>query len=254
MVGARGEPSVSVIVITRDEAVDLPACLAAVSWATQIVVVDHGSVDGTPELARRAGAMVVETADWPGFGVQKQRALELATSDWVLNIDADERVGPGLEAELASTLPQTRHAAFTLPFHTFVWGRRVRGGQYLFERKLRLARRASARFLPAIVHERLIVDGSVGRLRTPVRHETFASPSELDDKIRRYAYLAARQLHHQGIRAGRGRAIAEVAWAYFHLLLLRLGLIDGLLGLELAAATARERYLRFRELERLNAS
>jgi len=238
-----------VIVITRDEAVDLPACLASVSWANEVVVVDHGSVDGTPELARRAGASVLETEDWPGFGAQKQRALELATSDWVLSLDADEQVLPGFDAELAATLPKTRFAAFTLPFHTFVWGRRVRGGQYLLERKLRLARRDSARFSPAIVHERLVVDGSVGRLRTPVRHDTYASPSELDTKIRRYAFLAARQLHQQ--RAGRGRAIPEAIWAFFHLSLLRLGLIDGLLGFELAAAIARERYLRFRELERL---
>ena len=96
--------TLSVILIANNEANNILDCLASVSFADQIVVVDSGSTDNTVELARSAGAQVIQTADWPGFGAQKNRALDLATCDWVFSIDADERVTPELAQQLKDAI------------------------------------------------------------------------------------------------------------------------------------------------------
>ena len=153
--------TVSVIVITQDEAHDLPDCLASVQWADEIVVVDSGSTDQTTTIAGSYTDKVFEQP-WLGYGRQKNCALDHATSEWVLSIDADERVTSELAKEIISTLSSTDHDAFTIPFRSTFLGKPIRFGDWRRDRKLRLFRRSSGRFKEVPVHEKILVDGTTG--------------------------------------------------------------------------------------------
>ena len=182
--------------------------------ADEIVVVDSGSTDRTVEIARERGAKVIVTPDWPGFGPQKNRALDLATGDWVLSLDADEWLTAGSAEEIkaahrahAPALPR-----IALPRRSSFCGRFLRHSGWWPDYVVRLFRRGSARFSDDSVHERVIVDGALGTLREPIMHETFVDLDDLVGKMNRYSTLTAQQLQRDGKirgprRGDRARAV-----------------------------------------------
>jgi len=238
-------PRLSAILIVRDEARDLPDCLAALAFCDEIVVVDSGSRDGTPDIARAAGATVLETPDFPGFGPQKQRALDLATGDWVLSVDADERIPPELAAEIRAAIAAPTADGYRIDRRSQFLGRVMRHGGWAPDRVLRLARRAAARFSPDIVHESLIVDGRVADLASPMDHLSYRGIDEVLDKQRRYALASAEVRRRRGKRGGLGPAIGHGLFTFLKHYLLQAGFLDGAHGFVAAAAKAQESFWRY---------
>src|SRR5690606_33239293 len=160
----------SVIIITRNEAANIEACLQSVGFADECIVLDSGSTDDTVALAAAFGARVETTADWPGFGPQKNRALDLATGDWVLSLDADERVTPELAQEIQAVLREADFEAYDMPRLSSFCGRFMRHSGWWPDRVVRLFRRGAARFTDAAVHERVDARGPIGHLQPHLLH------------------------------------------------------------------------------------
>lgn len=240
------EPRLSAILITRDEAADLPDCLASLAFCDEIVVVDSGSTDTTVAIAEGAGARVTVTSDWPGFGPQKQRALDRATGDWVLSIDADERIPADLAAEIRAAIARGgAEVGFRLNRRSSFLGRFLLHGGWYPDRILRLARREAARFTPDRVHERLVVDGAVGDLSADMVHHSYRSIDEVLDKGRRYALASAAERRARGKRGGLATALLRATWAFLRHYLLKQGFRDGAHGFVAALAKAQETFWRW---------
>ena len=245
-------PSLSVILITHNEADHVVGCLASVAFADEWIVVDSGSTDATCELARGLGATVVSTGDWPGFGAQKNRALALATGRWVLSIDADERVTPELAASIqrvvAADGPTAGYEASRLSSFCGQW---MRHGDWHPDRVLRLFRREAGRFSDDRVHERLIVGGPIGRLSGTLLHDSMPTLDSALDKMNRYSSGRALDKVQAGSRGGRGgkggllAAVSHALWAFLRCYVLKRGLLDGRLGFVLAVYVAEGTYYRY---------
>ena len=240
--------SLTVIVITKNEAHHLEACLGAVSFASQIVVLDSGSTDGTLEVAQKIGAQVSQNLDWQGFGVQKNRALALAQSDWVLSIDADERVTPALRTEIMAALANPVHDVYDFPRLSSYCGQYMRHSGWYPDRVARLFRRDAARFSDELVHERLITSSKVGQLVSPLLHESFTSFEAVLNKANRYSTAGAQILLERGKTSSVGKAIGHGFWAFFRTYVLRFGFLDGRMGLVLAISNAEGTYYRYLKL------
>ena len=242
-------PRISAILITRNEARNIADCLAGLLWCDEIVVVDGASTDGTADVARRLGARVEIRADWPGFGPQKNRALDLAGGDWVLSIDADERVTPALAAEIRSVVVRPDALdAYSLPRLSSYCGQFMRHGGWYPDRVVRLFRHGSARFSDDIVHESVRTDGPVGRLRHDLLHISYRSLDDVLDKMNRYSSAGATKLLDRGRRGSVASAFGHAAWAFARAYLLRRGFLDGRLGFVLACAIAQETWYRYLKL------
>jgi hypothetical protein len=242
-------PTLSVILITRNEAERLTTTLEAIAWADEIVVVDAGSTDGTVEIARRFTDKVVVTDDWPGFGPQKNRALDLATGVWVLSIDADERVTPELAAEIRATLAAPRFAVYAIPRLSSFLGRPLRHGGWWPDHVARLFRRGEARFSEDAVHERLVFTLPLGYLRQPLQHESIRDLDQMIEKMNRYTRAGAERLERAGKRSSLKGAIGHGLWAFIRIYLLKRGFLDGREGFIMAIASAESSY--YKHLKRL---
>lgn len=183
--------AISVVVITRDEGDTLAGCLRSASFADELVVVDDRSSDDTLAIARAHGATVHERA-LDGFATQKNFGIDRARNDWVLVLDADERVTPELARELESLDLGGAHAAYSIAFRNHVGDRWLRHGGLYPDRHVRLFDRRRARYGEREVHEELEVDGTVGELAGDIVHLTYADLREYLAKVRRYAELEAR--------------------------------------------------------------
>ena len=241
--------SLSVIVITRNEEAAIRRCLDSVAWAEQRIVVDHGSSDRTPQIAREAGAQVHVTPDWPGFGPQKNRALALAEGDWVLSLDADEWLSPALAQEIRAAIGgDAPVAAYSLPRRSSYCGRYMRHSGWWPDYVPRLFRRGRARFSDDLIHERLLVDGPLGRLRGELMHEAFTDLEEVLHKVNSYSTWSAQSLHEKGARAGLGTAVSRGLWSFLRTYLLRGGFLDGREGFMLAVSNAEGTYYKYLKL------
>lgn len=238
-------PRVTAALIVRDEAADLAECLASVAFCDEIVVVDSGSTDATVAIAERAGARVVVTPDWPGFGRQKQRALDLATGDWVLSIDADERIPDALRDEILAAVRKSDVAGFRINRRSAFLGRFMAHGGWYPDRIVRLVRRGRARFSDDGVHERILVDGPVADLTTDMIHHSYRSIGEVLEKSRRYALASAARRRAEGRRGGLGAAVARSAFAFVRHYLIQRGFLDGAHGFVAAVAKAQETFWRY---------
>ena len=238
----------SVIIITRDEVHRIGRAINALAFADEIVVLDSGSTDGTIEAARAAGARVEQSKDWPGFGRQKNRALELARGDWVLSIDADELVTEALAGAIREAISRTdgqTPVAWWIERRSRWCGRPVRFGDWRRDRVLRLFRRGSARFSDDIVHERVVCNGNQGQLAGWLWHDTVDTPEDGVDKALRYARLGAERLRQRG-RGGRWSAFWHAGGGFIRGYVLRLGCLDGVAGWAIATTNAYATWLRYR--------
>jgi glycosyltransferase involved in cell wall biosynthesis len=236
----------SVVLITKNEARHIEACLASVGFADEWIVVDSGSSDGTQELARRAGARVIETTDWPGFGPQKNRALAAAGGDWVFSIDADERVSPELAMAIRAAMDaEAGPASYKVSRLSSFCGEWIRHGDWYPDEVLRLFRRGSARFSDDLVHEQVLADGPVGRLGGELLHESQPSLESCLDKLNRYTSGRALQLHRAGRSGGLSKAIAHGLWAFLRSYVFKRGFLDGRMGFVVAFSIAEGTYYRY---------
>ena len=245
-------PTLSAILITRNEEANLEDCLASLDGlATQIVVVDTQSTDRTLVIAQRYGALISSPPDWPGFGPQKNRALDLASEDWVLSLDADECLTPELRAEIKGVLDKPQTDCYAIPRLSWYCGRFMRHSGWTPDYVDRLFKRGSARFSTDLVHERLIPKGPVLRLKNQMLHYSFMNLAQVQEKMERYSTASAQQAFAKGKTASPLKAIAHGAWSFFRTYILRAGFLDGPQGFSLALANAKGSYLRYIKLWRL---
>src|SRR5271154_1233398 len=237
-------PHLSAIVITRNEAANIGACLDALSFCDERIVVDCGSTDGTVEIARKKSARV-EIREWRGFGPQKNFALSLATATWVLSIDADERVTRELAAEIDRAIAYTLADGFELPRLSSFCGRQMRHSSWYPDYVLRLFRRDKARFDDAVVHERVICEGSLLRLNEPLIHHPVQKLEDALARMDRYSTASAQALVASGKRVSFLAGIGHGLYAFLHTYILKLGFLDGAEGFLLAVANAEGSYYRY---------
>lgn len=240
---------VSAILITKNAAATLRRCLESIRWTDEIVVVDSGSADDTVAIARELGATVHVTADWPGYGPQKNRALKLATGDWVLSIDADEWLTPASRAEIERIIAAPDAApGYALPRRSSFCGRNMRHSGWWPDYVVRLFRRGKGRFSDDLAHERLVVDGRVDRLKEALMHEAIVDLDQMLAKMNAYSTASAVMLSRRGRRASLPGALLHGGWAFVRTYFLRLGILDGREGFILALANAEGSYYRYVKL------
>lgn len=226
-------PPLSAVLITKNAASQLAECLDSLAFCDEIIVVDSGSDDGTIELAQSRGARVIQ-AEWRGFGPQKQFAVEQAAHDWVLCLDADERVSPRLQATIAEALTapsEFTKCAYRFPRCNLFLGRRLRHGEGYPDWSLRLFDRRHARWSDDAVHERVIPDEEVGTLEGDLLHDSAETLDAYLAKQNRYTTLAAEQAFSSGRRAHAGHLLLSPLLRFVKFYFFRLGFLDGLPGL-----------------------
>lgn len=240
----------SVIIITKNEAENIRACLESVKWADEIIVVDSGSSDATVEICRELGAQVHEH-DWPGFGMQKNRVLSYATNEWVFSLDADERVTADLKAQLIKAMEDGSEDGFYVPRLSQFCGRFIRHSGWYPDYVLRLFKRTKGRFSDDMVHERVILEGAAGRLSSPLLHYSYINEADVQRKTEQYARAGALQMLKNGKTATFADAPLRAGWAFIRTYCLRLGFLDGIAGFNVAMMNARTTYLKYRQLRAL---
>lgn len=247
-------PTLSVILITRNEEANLADCLASLEGiAQQIVVVDTQSTDQTLEIAKNHGALLSQPPDWPGFGPQKNRALELATEEWVLSLDADERLTPALRSEILTAIHHPAHVnCFAIPRLSWYCGRFIRHSGWNPDYVDRLFKRGTAHFSDDLVHERLIPQGPVAKLENPMLHYSFMNYSQVLQKIDRYSTASAEQAFARGKTSSPAKAVLHGAWSFLRTYFLRAGFLDGPQGFALAISNGQGTYYRYMKLWHLH--
>jgi glycosyltransferase involved in cell wall biosynthesis len=222
--------SLSAVVITRDAAGQLGPCLASLAFAQEILVVDSGSTDGTVELAQAHGAHVIEHA-WLGYGRQKQLAVAKAAHDWVLCLDADERVSDELRASIVAELAAPRGFVYAMPRCNQFLGRWLRHGEGYPDWNTRLFHRAHASWSDDPVHEHVLTTHPVIRLIGDLMHESAETLERYLDKQNRYTTLQAEKMLAEGRTAGGFALLFSPLARFFKFYVVRLGFLDGLAGL-----------------------
>lgn len=246
------EIALSVILITKNESRNIAACLKSVAFADEWIVVDSNSTDRTADIARSLGAQVITTTDWPGFGQQKNRALDAARGRWVLSLDADERVSPELAERIREVVANDGPAeGYELSRISRFCGQWIRHGDWYPDRVLRVFRRGRARFTDDLVHERLIVQGKVGRLKGDLLHDTMPSLDDALDKMNRYSSGRALDKVKAGKRGSLFAALTHGWWAFVRCYVVKRGFLDGRLGLVLAIYQAEGTYYRYLKMDLL---
>jgi len=252
----------SVAIITLNAAAQLEACLQSANFADEIVVVDSGSSDGTQALAERYGARVIHQS-WLGFGPQKQFAVEAAQHDWVLCLDADERVTPALQAAIQAALEIRPNSgltaaaphAYRFPRCNRFLGRYLKHGEGYPDWSLRLFNRRHAHWSDDAVHEKVISDGPVGVLQADLLHDSAESLSTYLTKQNRYTSLAAEMALAAGKRSSLGRVALSPVVRFIKFYFIRQGFRDGLPGFVHIAIGCFNSMIKYAKmLERQNAA
>jgi glycosyltransferase involved in cell wall biosynthesis len=241
-------PKLSVTVITKNEAARIGDALSSVSWADEIVVVDSGSTDDTVAIAGRFTPRVV-VRPWRGYVAQKNEAASLATHDWVLSLDADERVTPELADEIRATLSSTPpHSAYRIPRVTWHLGRWIRSTDWYPDHQTRLYNRRTAEWTGRYVHEAVSARGSIGELRSELQHFAYDGVADHLETMDRYTGYAARQMAEAGRRAGLLQIAGHPPLAFLRNYIVRGGYRDGTAGLIVSAMNAYYVFLKFAKL------
>jgi glycosyltransferase involved in cell wall biosynthesis len=238
----------SVTVITKNEAADIGDALASVAWADEIVVVDSHSSDDTVAIARRYTDRVI-ARDWPGYGNQKNYAASIASHDWILSLDADERVTPALADEIRRVLAGApTESGFRIPRVTWHLGRWIRTTDWYPDPQLRFYDRRSAEWTSRRVHESVKARGAVGRLNGELQHYAYRDISDHLETIDRYTTYAACQMFEEGRRAGLMEIAAHPPLAFLRNYIARGGIRDGAVGFVVSAMNAYYVFLKFAKL------
>lgn len=244
----------SAVIITFNEADRIEDCIRSLAFCDEVLIVDSHSTDATREIASASGARVIER-DWLGYRSQKEFAINAAHHDWVLCLDADERVTPLLRTEIEQLRSKSfpRHAGWAMPFALYYFGQFLRHGLTYPDFHLRLIDRRRGGWRGKEIHEHLEVDGTVGRLKGDIEHFAYRSLRHQLEKLERYAELMARELHARGKRAGFGKILLRPMWRFFSGFVLKLGFLDGWRGLVISLVEAnyvRQKYLKLFLLHR----
>ena len=238
-------PLLSAVVITRNEERNIDACLDSLAFCDERIVVDGGSDDDTVKRAEAKGARVMVNPEWRGFGRQKNLALSLSSGDWVLSIDADERVGEKLAAQIKTAIATGDADGYEMPRLSTFCGRPMRHSGWHPDYVLRLFRRGRARFSDDLVHERVICEGPVRRLSESLTHHPVERLEDSLSRMDRYSSARAEMIVASGRRVWFLTGIARGGWTFVQTYFIRLGFLDGREGFLLAVANAEGTYYRY---------
>lgn len=242
--------TLSVIIITKNEEKNIRRCLESVKWADEIIVFDSGSTDQTIAICKEYTKHIFVT-DWPGFGPQKNRALEKASSDWVLSIDADEQLTEELIIELRIIMRRSEYAGYYIKRCTNYCGQFIRYGDWKKDQVLRLFHRDQSKFTDDIIHEKVIVQGQVAVLKEKMLHFSFSNFSEVINKVNLYSTYGAELKCQQGKTSNMMTVIMRSLWCFFRGYFLRLGFLDGKNGFLLAVSNMLGVFYRYVKLSYL---
>lgn len=237
----------TVIIITKNEESHISLCLESVKWADEIIVLDSGSTDKTISICKKFTPHVFET-DWQGFGIQKQRALEKASFDWVLSLDADEIITAELRAEIETAMQSTKYSGYKIPFLSNYCGKQIKHAGWYPNYHLRLFRRSESEFTTDVVHENVKVKGEIGFLKSPVLHDSYADLNEVLIKVNNYSSLNAQKLFERGEKSSLSKAIFRALWKFFQTYFVKTAFLDGQHGLMLAISSAEGVYYKYLKL------
>ncbi|MCU7852267.1 MAG: glycosyltransferase family 2 protein [Candidatus Thiodiazotropha sp. (ex Monitilora ramsayi)] len=239
----------SVCIITQNEASRIRDCLSSVAWADEIIVLDSGSEDDTLSICREYTSHVFEDRDWQGFGVQKNRVLSHASGEWVLSLDADERIPPDLRVEIEAVITDAESAdVYEIPRLSSYCGREIQHSGWRPDYVARLFRRSSAAFSDDVVHERLVFESKPGQLHHSILHRSFDSLEQVLDKVNRYSSASAEKLFSQQKKSSLPTAVFRGLWAFFRTYVLKAGFLDGREGFLLAVSNAEGVYYKYLKL------
>ncbi len=243
---------VSLVVIAQNEAAHIVDCLRSAAFCQDALVLDGGSTDATPALAAAEGARV-EYRAFDGFVSQRNAALARARFDWVLVLDADERVSPALGAEILALFAcgEPPCNGYSMPRLSWHLGRWIRGGGWYPDRKLRLFRRSLGGSTGVEPHDKLRVTGPVGELRGDLLHYPYKDLAQHRARMDRYTTIAAERMYAHGRPFATLRMLVMPPLVFLRSYVLRRGLRDGRAGLILAGMEARYEWLRYRKLRAL---
>jgi len=239
--------SLAVVIVAKNEAARIGDCIASAAFADEVLVLDSGSTDRTAQIAQAAGARVAVT-DWPGYGLQVARGFSLARSDWVLSLDADERITPALQREILAAIASGEHDGYRIPRWSEFCGKVMHHGGWRPDFTLRLGRRAKAGFTSDFLHAHMTVDGRVDDLAQSLIHLSYPDVHDILEKLDRYSSGSARDMHARGKKASLRKAIAHGLFAFVRTYLLKLGFLDGRHGLMLAIYNAEYAYYKYVKL------
>ena len=237
-------PRLSAVIITKNEAANIAACLDSVAFADELIVVDSGSADDTVAIAKSKGARV-EFYEFKGFGRQMNYALSLATGDWIFSIDADERVSSALAAELQQAMKKGDADIYEMPRLSTFCGRVMRHSGWYPDYVKRLWRRGRARWREDLVHALLICDGTVARLTHPLNHDAIERIEQSLRRMDQYSTLGAEMLVARGQRVWFFSGVTHGIWTFLRSYILRAGFLDGHEGFLLAVLSAEGSYYKY---------
>ena len=241
-------PGLSAVIITKNEVEDIEGCLRSIQGVvSEIIVFDSGSTDGTVELCRKLGAKVFVT-DWPGFGPQKNRAIDAASGQWILSLDADERVSPKLSQEIFALLQDNpRHSAFRIPRKSSFCGRFMRHSGWCPDYVIRLFLKEQGRF-EGMVHEKIIHAGTLGTLNHTITHLSIKDIEEALEKLNTYSSAGAQILLKKERKSSILEAFLRGFWMFFRTYFIKLGFLDGREGFVLAIINAENSFYKYAKL------
>lgn len=240
---------ISATIITFNEAVNIQAACESVAWADEILIVDSNSIDATREIAARCGARVLQNS-WPGFALQKQFAVENAAHDWILSLDADERISAALRDEILKIKKSDSGPdcdGYQIPRRTFYLGRWIRGGGWYPDWQLRLFNRNCGAWKNVLIHESVAMrsGAKVSRLKSDILHYSIPNAQYHHRMIgERYAPLAARQMFERGRRTSPLKIITAGLTTFLQTFLLKGGFRDGLAGFCIARFASHHAFLK----------
>lgn len=225
---------ISAILIIKNEINNLAECLKSVDWCDDIVVVDCFSTDGSAEFAKHFGARVF-SEEWKGYGAQKNSALAKAKGDWILNIDADERVSIELKNEIIATITENKtYDGYYIPRKNYFRNRWIKYGGWYPDYSLRLFKNGKGAFEERSVHEKVLIDGTCGYLRWPLIHYTYKSVSDFVIRMEKYSRLSLHDIERRRRSTSFLMGSLHGIYTFIYMYLIRFGFLDGDEGLFLA--------------------
>ena len=244
---------ITAVIITKNEEANIGRCLKSIAWVDEIIVVDTASTDRTRQIASETGAAIYNV-EWQGFGHAKGFGVEKATHEWILSLDADEEITAQLAAEIKRIISENRSEnGFKIPRRTSFLGRWIKYSRWYPDYVLRLFRKTSGKFNDSLVHEKVIVEGTVGKLQNPILHYSYPDIETYFNKFEKYTSLAAQELYNKGKKFHVAALIFKPIASFFRHYVTGLGFLDGIEGFLIAVLSAFgvvTRYVKLRSLEK----
>jgi len=239
-----GKAEISIAIITHNEEDNIQRCLDSLTFAGEIVIVDSGSNDATVSIAEQHDSKIFHQ-EWSGFADQKQFAIDHCTNEWILIVDADESIPPATAQEIRTILANPGHKAYSLPRHNFFHNKKINHGSWGSDCVVRLLQKKYCRMSTRLVHEEVLVNGTVGQLSNPIHHWPRRNLSFFLQKADTYSTLGAGELFASGEKVSLFTSFTHSLWCFLYNYIIRRGFLDGGPGLIIAFADSIDTFFKY---------